>query len=136
MYLYIYILYIYTGTATILNDDSPRVSIVSSVNVTEGNTFADFTVTLTLASYEDILVPYATSSINATAGDDYQSASVSSNNTTTTTFHLYRSSSYSPSILYIFRVKLLLRLSLRALSFPSKSTMIPSMKELLLKSFL
>ena len=66
------------GTGTILNDDSPILSI-NNVQMNEGNsstTTFTFTVSLSTASNQTVTVNYATADNTATiAGNDYQSAS-------------------------------------------------------------
>jgi len=62
------------GTGTILDDDGPLISI-NDVTITEGDTGtadANFTVTLSAASPQDVSVRYATSAFTATSGVDYQ----------------------------------------------------------------
>jgi hypothetical protein len=62
------------GVGTILDDDGPSLSI-GSASVTESNTGfvnAVFTVTLSAASPQDILVNYGTSSGTATSSIDFQ----------------------------------------------------------------
>ena len=64
------------GVGTIL-DDEPRISI-NDVTVTEGNTGtvnATFTVTLSVAYDEAVIVPYTTANGSATAGSDYTAKS-------------------------------------------------------------
>jgi ribosomal protein L35AE/L33A len=65
-----------TGFGTIL-DNEPRISI-NDVTVSEGNTGtigADFTVSLSAASDQDVTVHFDTANGSATAGSDYQAAS-------------------------------------------------------------
>jgi hypothetical protein len=59
---------------TIVNDDLPVLSI-NNVSLTEGNTTAQFTVTLSPSSSQTVTVNYATANNTATAGSDYTSAS-------------------------------------------------------------
>ncbi len=62
------------GTGTILdNDDAPTVSIEDAPSVTEG-VEAVFAVKLSVASALEVTVPYATSDVTATAGQDYEAA--------------------------------------------------------------
>ena len=64
------------GIGTILDDDGPTLSI-GSASVTEGNSGfvnAAFTVTLSAASAQDILVNYTTTGGTATAFTDFQPA--------------------------------------------------------------
>ena len=66
------------GNGTILNDDSPVLSISSAISVTEGNTgtsTATFNVTLSPSINETVTVNYATADGTATAGSDFQSTS-------------------------------------------------------------
>jgi predicted outer membrane repeat protein len=68
------------GVATIINDDSQPTISISDVSVSEGNTGtttnANFIVTLSNASYQQITVNYNTSDGTAQVGDsDYNSAS-------------------------------------------------------------
>ena len=65
------------GQGTILNDDSPILSI-NSVSITEGNagtTNATFTVTLLPVSNQIVTVQYATADGTAKSTSDYQSSS-------------------------------------------------------------
>ena len=69
------------GTATGLindNDSPPTVSMspTPTVNVTEGNT-QTFTVTLSRASFQNVVVNYSSANGTATAGTDYTGASSS-----------------------------------------------------------
>jgi hypothetical protein len=62
------------NTVTIGDDDGPTISI-NSISVNEGNTgvtTATFTITLSAASVQDVLVNLATASGTATGGLDYQ----------------------------------------------------------------
>src|SRR5439155_888514 len=62
-----------TGTATILNDDAPSLSI-NDANVVEGNSStanAIFTVSLSAPSDKTVTVSYATADGTASAGSDY-----------------------------------------------------------------
>ena len=60
------------GTATIIDDDdAPTVSIEDAPSVTEGED-AMFAVKLSVASGQEVTVPYATSDATATAGQDYE----------------------------------------------------------------
>ena len=62
------------GTGTILdNDGAPTVSIEDAPPVTEGGK-AEFVVRLSVASGQEVTVPYATSDATATAGADYDAA--------------------------------------------------------------
>ncbi len=62
------------GTGTIEdNDDAPTVSIEDADPVTEGGD-AVFAVRLSVASGQEVTVPYATSDATATAGQDYEAA--------------------------------------------------------------
>ena len=62
------------GTATIIDDDdAPTVSIEDAPSVTEG-VDAVFAVKLSVASGQEVTVPYATSDATATAGQDYEAA--------------------------------------------------------------
>ena len=64
------------GTGTIQDDDGPTLSI-GSASVTEGNTEfvnAVFTVTLSAASPQDVLVNYTTTGGTATSNVDFQAA--------------------------------------------------------------
>ncbi|MBN3925282.1 Calx-beta domain-containing protein [Nostoc sp. NMS4] len=68
------------GVATIINDDSQPTIAISDVSVGEGNTStttnANFTISLSNASYQQITVNYNTSDSTAQVGDsDYNSAS-------------------------------------------------------------
>jgi len=67
-----------TGQATVANDDQqPEISIVDGA-VFEGDTGTRnliFTVSLTRASFEPVIVDYVTAGDTATEGDDYQAAS-------------------------------------------------------------
>src|SRR5262249_47098764 len=66
-----------TGTATIVDDDLPTLS-VSDASATEGNsglTPVTFTVTLSAASSQTVTVSYSTAAGTATAGTHYQSLS-------------------------------------------------------------
>ncbi len=61
------------GVVTIINDDSPTISI-NDVSVTEGNsgtTNATLTLTLSAASVSNVTVNYATASASAVAGSDF-----------------------------------------------------------------
>ncbi|MFL6229159.1 MAG: FG-GAP-like repeat-containing protein [Pyrinomonadaceae bacterium] len=66
-----------TGRGVVLNDDpAPKVSISGS-SITEGNAGTrnmGFTVNLTNASYQAVMVNYATADATATAGADYTAA--------------------------------------------------------------
>jgi hypothetical protein len=65
------------GVGTIVNDDSPALS-VNNVAVTEGDSgtaSATFTVSLSAASGQTVTVNYATANDSATAGSDYVAAS-------------------------------------------------------------
>ncbi len=65
------------GVGTIVNDDSPALS-VDNVAVTEGDSgtaSATFTVSLSAASGQTVTVNYATANGSATAGSDYVAAS-------------------------------------------------------------
>jgi uncharacterized protein (TIGR03437 family) len=65
------------GLGTILNDDSPQLTI-NDVNVTEpdsGTTTAQFTVTLSPTSTQTVMVNYATADNTAIAPTDYQTTS-------------------------------------------------------------
>jgi uncharacterized repeat protein (TIGR01451 family) len=66
------------GQGTILNDDTPTLSITPTVSVTEGNsgtTNATFTVTLSPTSNQTVTVQYATADGTAKSTSDYQSTS-------------------------------------------------------------
>ncbi|BAY79402.1 hypothetical protein NIES25_58870 (plasmid) [Nostoc linckia NIES-25] len=68
------------GVGTIINDDNQPTIIISDVSVAEGNagttTNANFTVTLSNASYQPVTVNYNTSDGTAVVSDsDYNSAS-------------------------------------------------------------
>ncbi len=61
---------------TITDDDGPAISL-EGVSVTEGDTgtvSADFTLTLSAASPQEVTVEYATIDDTATAGEDYVAA--------------------------------------------------------------
>jgi uncharacterized protein (TIGR03437 family) len=65
------------GLGTILNDDSPQLSI-NDVTVTEGDsgtTTAQFTVTLSPSSTQTVMVNYTTADNTAMAPGDYQTTS-------------------------------------------------------------
>ncbi|MBN4003431.1 Calx-beta domain-containing protein [Nostoc sp. LPT] len=67
------------GVATIINDDNQPTITISDVSVTEGNTGAttnaNFTITLSNASYQQVTVNYNTSDGTAkVANSDYNSA--------------------------------------------------------------
>ena len=66
-----------TGLGTIINDDSPALSITPAVSVTEGHsgtTPATFTVTLSVAAATTVTVNYATASGTAASGTDFTAA--------------------------------------------------------------
>ena len=63
-----------TGTGTINDDDQPGIS-VSNATVTEGDTNAVFTVTLTESSGRPVTVDYTTSDGTAVAPSDYSETS-------------------------------------------------------------
>ncbi|MFZ1640435.1 MAG: Calx-beta domain-containing protein [Candidatus Contendobacter sp.] len=65
------------GTGTIINDDSPTLSInnVSQNEGNSGNTPFTFTVTLSAAASLPVTVDWATADGTATAGSDYTAAS-------------------------------------------------------------
>ena len=66
------------GTGTILdNDGAPTVSIEDAPPVTEGGK-AEFVVRLSVASGQEVTVPYATSDATATAGADYEAETAGS----------------------------------------------------------
>ncbi|WP_375443039.1 Calx-beta domain-containing protein, partial [uncultured Nostoc sp.] len=67
------------GVGTIINDDNQPTIIISDVSVTEGNTGtttnANFTISLSNPSYQQVTVNYNTSDGTAqTSGSDYNSA--------------------------------------------------------------
>src|SRR5262249_39726190 len=65
------------GIATIADDEPPSVTI-SDVTTKEGNTgvvSATFTVTLSHAINDYVVIPYSTANGSATAGSDYTAAS-------------------------------------------------------------
>lgn len=79
-----------TGTGTIVDDDSPGLS-VGNATVVEGNngtTYATFTVTLSPTSTQTVTVRYATASGTATTGSDFTSTSG------TLTFYAGQSTAY------------------------------------------
>ncbi len=66
------------ATGTILdNDGAPTISIEDAPPVTEGGK-AEFAVRLSVASGQEVTVPYATSDATATAGADYEAETVGS----------------------------------------------------------
>ncbi len=66
------------ATGTILdNDGAPTVSIEDAPPVTEGGK-AEFVVRLSVASGQEVTVPYATSDATATAGADYEAETAGS----------------------------------------------------------
>ena len=66
------------GQGTILNDDGTPMLSIDDVSVSEGNSgsvTANFTISLSIASGQEINVDYQTSDGTAIAGSDYQSTS-------------------------------------------------------------